>query len=61
MFFSNSKIIYEGIKTNSTSINKLILATILKLLGCFGEVEGTLQKSWSNSKNHAAFCSILFT
>lgn len=44
MFFSNITIIYKGIKTISTSINKLILETILKLLGHFGEVEGTLKR-----------------
>lgn len=44
MFFSNITIIYKGIKRNSTSINKLILETILKLLGHFGEVEGTLKR-----------------
>lgn len=44
MFFSRITIIYKGIKTNSTSINKLILETILKLLGRFGEAEGTLKR-----------------
>lgn len=44
MFFSHITIIYKGIKTNSTSINKLILETLFKLLGHFGEVEGTLKQ-----------------
>jgi len=44
MFFSNITIIYKGIKTKSAFINTLILETIIKLLGHYGEVEGTLKQ-----------------